>query len=197
MLAMQYSFTLPADYDMDIIRRRIVDKGHLLDHFPRLRFKAYLYADRRGARLPTRQNLYAPFYLWESSEGMNAFLGSSGFGGATQAFGWPEIRTWSVWQGEVSPDAAQAVGASRDVEPIAPYSDLDELCQREAERTRVDLADGALAAVSAFEPTGWSLVRFRLWGELRPELAREGRQLYHVGHVSLPRHATVTAAVNA
>lgn len=194
MLAMQYNFALPADYDMDIIRRRIDDKGPLLDHFPRLRFKAYLYADRRGARLPTRQNLYAPFYLWESTEGMNAFLGSSGFGGAVQAFGWPEVRTWSVWQGEVSPEAARAIGASRDVEAIAPFSDLDELCQREAARVRADLADGALAAVSAFEPTGWSLVRFRLWGELRPELAREGRQLYQVGHVSLPRRTLPVSA---
>lgn len=188
MLAMQYGFALPADYDMGIVRRRIAEKGHLLDHFPRLRFKAYLYADRAGARLPTRQNLYAPFYLWESADGMNAFLGSSGFAGLTQAFGWPEVRTWSVWTGELSPDAAHAVSASRDIAVIAPHTDLDELCQREIEHARADLADGALAAVAAFEPTSWTLLRFRLWGELRPELAREGRQLYEVGHVSLPRH---------
>ena len=85
----------------------------------------------------------------------------------------------------------QLLGA---VEAIKPFSDLDELCQREAARVRADLADGALAAVSAFEPTGWSLVRFRLWGELRPELAREGRQLYQVGHVSLPRRTLPVSA---
>jgi len=187
MLAMQYAFVLPADYDMGIVRRRIVEKGSMLDDFPRLRFKAYLSADRRGARLPTRQNLYAPFYLWDDTEGMNAFLGSSGFAGVTQAFGWPEVRTWSVWQGEVTPEAQQAVCASRDLEHIAPYSDLDELREREAGQVRADLADGALAAVSAFDPTHWTLVRLRLWHELRPELARDGRQLYDVGHVSLPR----------
>ena len=44
--------------------------------------------------------------------------------------------------------------------------------------------------------TGWTLVRFRLWGELRPELAREGRQLYQVGHVSLP-HPTVSVPATA
>lgn len=187
MLAMQYGFVLPADYDMGIVRRRIAEKGHLLDQFARLRLKAYLSADRRGARLPTRHNLYAPFYLWDDAEGMNAFLGSSGFAGVVQAFGWPQVRTWSVWQGEVAPEAAQTVCASRDLESIAPYTDLDELREREAERVRADLADGALAAVSAFEPTGWTLLRLRLWHELRPELAREGRQLYDVGHVSLPR----------
>ena len=187
MLAMQYGFVLPADYDMGIVRRRIAEKGHLLDQFPRLRFKAYLSAERRGARLPARQNLYAPFYLWDDAEGMNAFLGSSGFAGVTQAFGWPEVRTWSVWQGEVSPEATQAVCASRDLESIAPYTDLDELREHEADKVRADLAEGALAAVSAFDPTHWTLVRLRLWHELRPELAREGRQLYDVGHVSLPR----------
>lgn len=32
MLAMQYSFTLPADYDMAIIRRRISDNGQISGH---------------------------------------------------------------------------------------------------------------------------------------------------------------------
>ena len=118
MLAMQYGFVLPADYDMGIVRRRIAEKGHLLDQFPRLRFKAYLSADRRGARLPTRHNLYAPFYLWDDAEGMNAFLGSSGFAGVAQAFGWPEVRTWSVWQGEVAPEATQAVCACVSRQPM-------------------------------------------------------------------------------
>lgn len=194
MIAMQYGFVLPADYDMDIIRRRIAEKGPMLDHFPRLRLKAYLSADRRGARLPTRHNLYAPFYLWDDAEGMNAFLGSSFFAGVAQSFGWPEVRTWATWHAEVSPEAAQAVCASRDLEPIAPYTDLDELRQREAALARADVADGALAAVSACDPAGWTLVRLRLWGELRPELAREGRQLYDVGHVSLPHRAATLSA---
>ena len=34
------------------------------------------------------------------------------------------------------------------------------------------------------EPTTWSLVRFRLWPETRPDLARDGAQIYAVGHVS-------------
>ena len=33
MIAMQYSFVLPADYDMAIIDRRIREKGPLLDGF--------------------------------------------------------------------------------------------------------------------------------------------------------------------
>ena len=46
MIAMQYRFALPTDYDMGIVRRRIVEKGPLLDDFPNLKFKAYLWAER-------------------------------------------------------------------------------------------------------------------------------------------------------
>ena len=61
MIAMQYSFTLPADYDMAIVHRRIAEKGHLLDDFPQLHFKAYLSAQRDDESLASRENLYAPF----------------------------------------------------------------------------------------------------------------------------------------
>lgn len=52
-----------------------------------------------------------------------------------------------------------------------------------------DVASGALASISAFDPAHWTLLHFRLWRERRPELAGDNRQLYHVGHVSHPdRH---------
>jgi hypothetical protein len=34
MIAMQYSFALPADYDMAIVDRRIAEKGHSSTIFP-------------------------------------------------------------------------------------------------------------------------------------------------------------------
>ncbi|WP_266156521.1 DUF4865 family protein [Dyella silvatica] len=186
MIAMQYSFVLPADYDMSIIRQRIASKGHLLDGFPKLRFKAYLSADRNRPTLPTRDNLYAPFYLWDDSEGMNAFLGSETFAALTQAFGWPSIQTWSVWQAKLSPDLSKAVCATREITAIPAYTSLDELRRQENEVAQRDVSQGALATVTAFEPTRWSLLRFRLWAEPRAGLAREDRQLYEVGHLSLP-----------
>jgi hypothetical protein len=89
MIAMQYSFTLPADYDMSIIDRRIRENDHKLDGFPDLRFKAYL-SDRRS-ELGSRENLYAPFYLWERPQGMDAFLSGPGFKAVSNAFGWPRV----------------------------------------------------------------------------------------------------------
>ena len=55
MFAMQYSITLPADYDMAIIRHRVAAKGHLLDDFPSLD----AYAKRLIAR-PSFQRAFAP-----------------------------------------------------------------------------------------------------------------------------------------
>ena len=73
MIAMQYSFVLPADYDMGIVDRRIAEKGPSLDNFPNLKFKAYLTARRADAGR-SRENLYAPFYVWDHADGLNDFV---------------------------------------------------------------------------------------------------------------------------
>lgn len=99
MIAMQYSFTLPADYDMSIVDRRIRDKGPLLDGFPNLGFKAYLSA--RKGEFGSHDNVYAPFYLWQRPEGATDFLCGPGFEALTGAFGWPQVMTWIVSQAEI------------------------------------------------------------------------------------------------
>jgi len=183
MIAMQYSLTLPADYDMAIIRQRIADRGHLLDDFDGLRFKAYLHAERGS---DSTENLYAPFYLWQDSAAMQRFLGSAGFAALTQAFGWPTIRCWPVWDAHVSPDARDARFASRELGSIAPYSPLDALRTREHLALQDDIGRGAVAAVNAFEPTHWTHVRLRLWRAPPTFTHPAQRQLYNVGHVSQP-----------
>ncbi len=186
MIAMQYGFTLPADYDMAIIRRRIAGKGHLLDDFPRLCFKAYLYAERDAGADTNGDNAYAPFYLWQDTEGMNDFLGGPGFAALARAFGWPSVRTWSVWQAELAADLRAAARATREIVAIEDHAPLAELREAEAQAAQADRAAGALAAVSAFDPTGWTLVRLRLWPDARDAVARTGVRAYRVGHVSQP-----------
>lgn len=188
MIAMQYSLVLPADYDMTIVDRRIADRGHLTDGFPGLAFKAYLRATKQG--MPSSSdNLYAPFYLWNTAEGMNDFLCGSGFAGLTQSFGWPSVRTWSVWHAEISNNLAQARYAMRETAPIAPHADLIALRRAESERSRELLrVPGLLASVSGFEPTTWSQVRFQLWQDMpdRSGMSLDGQvQMYSVGHVSI------------
>lgn len=200
MIAMQYSFTLPADYDMRIVRERIASKGALLDNLPGLAFKAYLYAERNDEDKggdsagdggpPSLENLYAPFYLWRDAGAMHDFLASPGFAGVSQAFGWPAVRTWTPWHASVGDDIRQARHATRQIASIAPHSDLAQLQRREEDYARQALAQGALAVVIGFEPGNWSIVRLCLWREAfdpAPALAPgRGELRYRVGHVSAP-----------
>ncbi|EJZ18353.1 DUF4865 family protein [Rhizobium sp. Pop5] len=183
MIAMQYSFTLPADYDMSIIDRRIRDKGPLLDGFPNLGFKAYLSA-RRG-EFGSRDNLYAPFYLWQKPEGASDFLCSPGFEALTSAFGRPQVKTWIVWEAQFSPDIGAAAFATRNILQTEPHAPLADLRRAESAEAEADVAAGALASVSGFEPTTWTRVRFSLWRE--PREIGEHTQAYRVGHMSLAR----------
>jgi hypothetical protein len=96
------------------------------------------------------------------------------------------VRTWIVWQAEISPDIASAKFATRDVLQTEPYAPLADIRRAESAQAGADIATGdALASVTGFEPTTWTRVRFRLWREI-PEIG-EHTQAYRVGHLSLPR----------
>jgi hypothetical protein len=182
MIAMQYSFTLPADYDMSIIDRRIRDKGPMLDGFPNLGFKAYLSA--RKGEYGSGENLYAPFYLWQKPEGANDFLCGPGFEVLTQSFGWPQVKTWIVWHAETAPAVTQARFATREIVPIEPHATLEHIRGEESRRAQGEARPSdVLATVLAFEPTTWTIVRFSLH-RAAPLIAGNG-QVYRVGHVSL------------
>lgn len=189
MIAMQYSFPLPADYDMDIVDARIRDKGPLLDDFPDLVFKAYLTARKDDPVTGSRDNLYAPFYVWQDGGGLNDFLCGPGFAGVSAAFGRPQVKTWISWQTAIAKDIREARFATRDVTDIGPGADLGAA---RAQNSAAALADtetgGALASVSACDPTGWKRLRFRLWKDLPQQALNAGTLAYRLGHLSLPEH---------
>jgi len=187
MLAMQYSFTLPADYEMSIIRERIATNGQRMDGFPHLAFKAFLQSSRDPEGRSARENLYAPFYLWENNEGINRFLSSPGFAALTNAFGWPAIKIWSVWKSCLSPALTLATCATREIVQIDPFSDLAELQEIESQRADSDVNDhAALASLVGFEPGTWTLVRFRLWQTRKDDMAQAGIQRYEIGYLATP-----------
>ncbi|MDQ0558810.1 hypothetical protein QO004_000585 [Rhizobium mesoamericanum] len=182
MMAMQYSFTLPVDYDMSIIDRRIRDKGPMLDGFPGLGFKAYLSA--RKGEFGSRENLYAPFYLWQQPERASDFLTGPGFKGLTQSFGWPQVKTSIVWHAETAPLLAKASFAMKETIAIKPYSSLADIRDEEIRQAKQQAQQrDVVASISAFEPTCWTLVRFSL--RRSAPLIVGTSQIYRVGHISL------------
>ncbi len=188
MIAMQYSFTLPADYDMSIVDRRIKEKGHALDNHSPLVFKAYLTARRNDPITCSYENLYAPFYLWRDCEGLHDFISCAGFVGLVNSFGWPSVRSWpGIICAEQGGELAVAKFASREITPIAPFADLEALQRVERELASAAIReDRALLALSAFEPTTWTLVRFRMWRESTSLTSTANVQAYDVQHVSNP-----------
>jgi len=100
MIAMQYKITLPADYPMDTIKERITSKGHLLNEFPGLVFKAFLYSEKSAQNYENPINSYAPFYVWKDHQSMIAFLKCDGFKALCEQFARPQVDVWFV-DGEI------------------------------------------------------------------------------------------------
>jgi hypothetical protein len=186
MLAMQYSITLPADYDMAVIRARIASKGHLLDGFPQLAFKAFAYAGRGGAHDPDTDNVYAPFYLWDGGDGMNRFLCGDGFAALCRDFGRPRVRLWTVLAARTTSALGASRWATRATMPLYRDADLRTVAATELDAA---LQAGASAAVTAFDPSDWTLVRFTLWRDRPAVRPAHECQIYEVGYVAQPGEA--------
>jgi hypothetical protein len=163
MQAMQYEITLPADYDMAIIRQRVATKGAMTDGFEGLGLKAYGIRERGVDGSPVNQ--YAPFYLWASVEGMNQFLWGAGFAGLSRDFGRPIVRQWTGLAFERGPasDAAPGV-ATRRTETIARDADATAAIEAAVAATRERArASEVHSTALAVDTSAWELVQFTLW----------------------------------
>ncbi|CAM5647108.1 hypothetical protein SALBM311S_07564 [Streptomyces alboniger] len=183
MHAMQYELTLPADYDTDVIRDRVARIGHLLDDWEGLGFKTYLLRERGVDGSPVNQ--YAPFYLWNSVEGMNSFLWGGAFQGLSNDFGRPSVRQWTgVAYEEGGAARAPARVAVRQRQPVPDGVDLAALMDDAVRETgRLAGEDGAVLAATAVDTGRWELVRFSLWEHDMPKA--EG-DVFRVLHMSAP-----------
>ncbi|MET9774567.1 DUF4865 family protein [Streptomyces sp. NPDC006367] len=192
MYAKQYEITLPADYDMAIIRRRVAIGGHLLDDRPGLGLKAYVVRERGLNGSPVNQ--YAPFYLWNDTGAMTHFLAGGGFQNILRDFGRPAVHHWAGIACHAGPARSTLPrAASRRLTPVPADQDRDgtglglaTLIERETVRLR-DLArlDGVHTAVLALDPHHWQLMRFALWADTSVA-DEEATEHYEVLHLSAP-----------
>ncbi|MGV9880150.1 DUF4865 family protein [Streptomyces sp. NPDC003006] len=185
MHAMQYEITLPADYDMGVIRHRVESKGHLLDAFAGLGFKAYLMRERGKDGSPVNQ--YAPFYCWNTAEGMNSFLWGPGFQGLVDDFGRPAVQHGSVlaYEDALAPGITPKVAVRRR-RRIPEPSRLPEPAHELAEDTRRLVRQaGAVSALTAVDPRTWEAVHFSLWEHEAPQGLGD---VFRVLHLSAPEH---------
>ncbi|MGX1128012.1 hypothetical protein RKD49_000202 [Streptomyces glaucescens] len=193
MYAKQYEVTLPADYDMKIIRKRVAEGGHVLDDRAGLGLKAYVIRERGIDGSPVNQ--YAPFYLWNDTGAMARFLvGGGGFQNIVRDFGRPVARHWTGIACHAGPArTAPPKAASRRLTPVPADADpegtglgLSALIEWETEQLRrLSRHDGVHTAALAIDPHHWQLLRFVLWsGTSAPD--QDATERYEVLHLSAP-----------
>lgn len=190
MLAMQYSISLPADYDMDSIRDRVAKRGPMYDTLEHLGFKAFLITEK--GKDGNKENSYAPFYIWQAEQGMLDFLSGDKFRGLTEFFGWPPVRVWTVVEVGAGNSAQRPTFATRELVPLAPHLDLYKLRSTELAAQQEALQSRRIhARVVALDPSTWTLVRFTLW-DTPVDLAHPSSIVlsYRVLHLSAPMFAT-------
>ncbi|MCU1478191.1 MAG: uncharacterized protein JWQ64_2884 [Subtercola sp.] len=190
---MQYQITLPADYDMGIIRERVATRGAALDQYPGLGLKAYLI--REAGVNGSAVNQYAPFYLWNAPLAAGTFLwGGDGFGTIIRDFGRPVAQTW-VGAGFARGPAIEAVPtvAVRSVIHLTDDSDPQPLVASRVDALPAFVEQPGLHSVAvAVDPRTWQLVEFSLWAAAPANewdaSADAGRDVerYEVLHLSAP-----------
>ncbi|MFI9246527.1 DUF4865 family protein [Streptomyces sp. NPDC053086] len=181
MHAMQYELTLPADYDMDIIRARVARVSPLLEDWDGLGLKTYLVRERGVHGSPVNQ--YAPFYLWNTVEGMNRFLWGGAFQRLADDFGRPAVRQWTGL-GFAEGSGARPAFAVRRRRSVPEGVELTSLMEDAvAETERLAAQDGAVLAGSAVDAHRWELVHFSLWEHDTPQADGD---VFEVLHLSAP-----------
>ncbi|CND91148.1 Uncharacterised protein [Mycobacterium tuberculosis] len=191
MYAKQYEITLPADYDMRIIRRRVAAGGHVLDDRAGLGLKAYAVRERGVDGSPVNQ--YAPFYLWNDTGAMAHFLAGGGFENIIRDFGRPAVQHWTGVACHAGPArGAPPRAASRRLTPMPAWPDPDGtglamagwLDERAAEIRALARRDDVHTAALAVDPRHWQALRFVLWRDVAADA--EATERYRVLHLSAP-----------
>ncbi len=182
MQAMQYEITLPADYDMGVIRRRVEARGAGTDHFEGLAIKAYGIREK-GVNGST-VNQYAPFYLWNTVAGLGRFVFGPGFAHIRADFGRPAVRQWTGLAFGAGPDHQLVPRSAARLTTSIPPESFDrtiEDAHREADAA--SSVPGMHSVALLIDTVTWELVRYTLWSREAPEGSGDR---YEVLHVSRP-----------
>ncbi len=190
MYATQYEITLPATYDMGIIRDRVAAGGPLLDERAGLGCKAWLIRHRGVDGSPVNQ--YAPIYLWREVGAAAQFLaGGGGFAGIVRDFGRPVVTQWAGLACFAGADrgAGTPTLAGRRITPLPADPDgsgggLQRFVAEEIEQARQLAGQPGVHTVAlALDPHHWRLLRL----VLGPDEAAVER--YELLHLSAPELA--------
>ncbi|MBJ9899834.1 DUF4865 family protein [Burkholderia cenocepacia] len=189
MLTAYYVHRLPADYDLDIIRDRVRERGRLWDDTPDLLFKGFLL--REAGRHGATENGYASFYLWRNEQAFARFVTDGRYRVVTDSFGRAPIDTQIALDARKGSASTGRFARLETIE-IPADADLDAVLAREIARNREAAArQGVGAAAVSLDPLRWRLTR-ALVPEHEPDDGGAGT-MYQVLHLARPLLDTLEA----
>lgn len=175
MIGMQYKITLPDDYDMERIITRVRDNGYKTDGFDGLLFKCNLIKEKKAGNM---ENMYAPLYVWKTSEGMNKFLFEGYYDNIIRSFGWQYVKIGVPMLVELPKDFSNAKYVLEEVDEIAPAASLNGFS-----KNVMDLKgnhQGYVGRVCLYNPDMWKYSMFYFY-----QYPPEGRtDFYRILHIS-------------
>lgn len=173
MIAMQYKISLPSDYDMSKIRRRIKENGYRTDGFPDLLFKAYLVAEK-GVH-GSLHNEYAPLYFWKNVKGMNEFIFHGFYDNILDTFGWQNIHTGIPFHYEIGRNFV------RSAYVLEYDTEISESEKMKGPEYSLNLS-GSTAKAVIYDPAQWRCKEFYFFETLPKEVS--GARIYQLLHIS-------------
>lgn len=184
MLIKQYAHRLPADYDMQIIRKRAAALGPEWNDAPGLGFKAF--ALRESGQHGAPGNVYASIYLWLKTAAAVSFLTGDRFQKVVGSFGRPRIEAWLALDVQLggAHDASWLLREDADVPDDAGLAEI--LAAEIAGNGEISRREGSVAVFTGLDVASWRLSRFTL-SAVPP---RNDGIIYEVLHLAAPgRHA--------
>jgi glycosyltransferase involved in cell wall biosynthesis len=176
MIGMQYKITLPSDYDMEIIKKRVKENGFKTDGFRDLLCKCYLIQEKN---VDGFENVYAPLYVWKQSTGMNEFIFDGYFDNIIHSFGWQNINIGIPLLVDLSQNYKEAkyiLEISEDIEARPSLKDF-----RESLKKFKDEDQNICGTICIYNPDKWRYSQF-LFLKNPPKI--EENNLYQILHIS-------------
>ncbi len=174
MIGMQYKIALPDDYDMERIIARVRDNGHKTDGFEGLLFKCYLIKDKRDGNI---ENMYAPLYIWKTSEGVNKFLFEGYYDNILKSFGWQHVNIGIPMFTELTESFSTAKYVVEEINEIVPAESLNGFVSRVIDTNAKD--SSYAGRVCIYNPDKWNYSVFCFY-QCRPTAEADTYRILHI-----------------
>lgn len=175
MIGMQYKITLPADFDIKQIVARVRDNGYKTDGFEGLLFKCYLIKEKG---FNSFENMYAPLYVWETSDAMNKFMFEGYYDNIIRSFGWQRVNIGIPILTELSENFKTSEYVVEETKDIVPLSSLNGYTDSLIHSTAED--SNYLGRVCIYNPDKWKYSTFYFYKNC-PAVKNE---IYKILHIS-------------